>query len=39
MSKTRAGVHAGYDSGNNVTQMGANGVKVLKIVTFGPTRK
>jgi hypothetical protein len=29
----------GYDTGNNVTGMGASGVKVFKILTFGPIRK
>ena len=28
-----------YDNGNSVTYMGTNGVKVFKILTFGPVRK
>jgi hypothetical protein len=34
----RVGVHTGYDNGN-FTQMGANGFKVFKILTFGPIKK
>jgi hypothetical protein len=31
-------VHTGCDNGN-VTKTGSNGVKVFKILTFGPIRK
>jgi len=36
---TLAGIHMGYDNGNNVTWTAANGLKVFEILTFGPIRK
>jgi len=35
----REGIHTGYNTGNSVTYLGASGVKVFKILTFGPIRK
>jgi hypothetical protein len=29
----------GYNNGNNPTSMGANGLKVSKILTFRPSKK
>jgi hypothetical protein len=37
--KTREEVHMGYNKGNSPTYMGANGLKVFKILTFRPSKK